>query len=92
MDQALIRAWGQIVVSILALLTFGYMIHHVTDEGTQKLLAGAVMGFASATVTFWVGSSASSQSKDKTIADSYPPGVAPPPVPPAAQQQGNPHA
>jgi hypothetical protein len=80
MNPVVVRMIGQIVISVASLAMMGYMIHHVSDEGTQKLLAGAVMGFATATVQFWVGSSMGSQSKDSTIAASYPPGVAPPPV------------
>ncbi len=96
MNPIVVRLVGQIVVSVLVFAIFGYMVHHVSDDGTQKLLAGGVLGYAAATVQFWVGSSMGSQAKDTTIANSYPPGVAPPPaavvgvapiVPPAAPQQ-----
>ena len=85
MDPKVIRAWGQIIVSILSITALGYMINHVNDIETQKVIAGAIVGYAGAVVTFWVGSSAGSQTKDDVISASYPPpGAAPPPAPPPA--------
>jgi hypothetical protein len=90
MDPKTIRAWGQIVISVLVVIAAGYMMHHVTDDGTQKLIVGTVMGAFATTIAFWIGSSTGSQAKDEVISNSYPPGVvqpaanhdAPPPVEP----------
>jgi hypothetical protein len=43
------------------------------DQGTIQLVVGAVLGWAGASITFWVGSSHSSQTKDAVIATMTPP-------------------
>ena len=81
MDPKLIRAWGQIGVSVLSFSALTVIIVFAFRNGdvaVQQLVAGAVIGYAGACATFFVGSSASSQSKDETISSSYPPGVEPP--------------
>lgn len=75
MDSKRIRLLGQIVTAFysfglfLACLIMAYLRN---DSALINTLAGFVGGFASAAVTFYLGSSAGSQAKDDTIAASAP--------------------
>ena len=80
MDPKIIRAWGQIVVSVLSLGGLGAVTIEAFRSGNtamQQLIVGAMIGYAGAAVTFYIGSSASSQTKDDVIAASNPPPHAP---------------
>lgn len=76
MDPKIIRAWGQIIVSILALVLFGAVAiesFRINDQPMELMIVGAALGYAAAVVQFFVGSSAGSQTKDDVIAASNPP-------------------
>jgi xanthine/uracil permease len=76
MDSKTIRTWGQVAVSVFALVLLGICLIEAfrqNDPAMKNLLVGAVIGYAGAAVTFYIGSSASSQQKDDVIAASNPP-------------------
>lgn len=71
MDQKILGQWGSIVVSVLSLLIFvGVVVVALAVKNEQMLLmlVGAAIANAGTAVQFWLGSSASSQKKDETIA------------------------
>jgi ribose/xylose/arabinose/galactoside ABC-type transport system permease subunit len=68
MNTTLVKIWGQIAISVASLFAlYGCLVaaFFAKDPAMMQLLVGAVIGYAGAVVTFWVGSSASSQSKDE---------------------------
>lgn len=77
------RAWGAPVVSVysltllLAALCFAYL---VKNETLLTALVAVIATNATTVVSFYVGSSASSQAKDQTISSQLPP-PAPTPTP-----------
>ena len=69
---------GAPIVSILVLVTFGAVIglamtQRLPDSQSMTMLVGALISMATTVVGFWVGSSASSQAKDITIANAQMP-------------------
>lgn len=71
MDQRVLGQWGSIAVSVLSLLIFvGVVVVALAVKNEQMLLmlVGAAIANAGTAVQFWLGSSASSQKKDETIA------------------------
>jgi hypothetical protein len=80
-DAKTIRAWGQVLISFYALTIFGIVAVYSFWENNEKLetvIVGAVVGFIAGVMSFWVGSSIGSQSKDDVIANSWPVGTPPP--------------
>lgn len=74
-DPKIIRMYGQVVTAVCAFLLFlACLVAAFLRNNTDLIntLAGFVGGFASAAVTFYLGSSAGSQAKDETIAASGP--------------------
>lgn len=81
---------GAVAVSILAVAVFGFMVMvlvlHPLPAGSDTTLLNVLVGTATAgfmlVLNYWLGSSASSSRKDKTIsaiATSDLPPIAPPP-------------
>jgi hypothetical protein len=85
MHSETISEWGLIIVSVVAILTFTAALivaFVIKDEGLLNLTVGAAIANATTVVSFWLGSSRGSQSKDQAIAKLNGNGAAP--VPPAA--------
>ena len=62
---------GQVVTSILASVAFlaALIVAYLADDKTDlTLIIGAIIANFTTTVTYWLGSSASSQKKDEIIA------------------------
>ena len=70
-SSEVLRGWGAIIVSVIALLTFtGTLIvgFFFRDPGLLNLLIGAAIANATAAVQYWLGSSDSSRKKDDLLA------------------------
>ena len=83
MDPKVLSAWGAIVVSAVALITFLSALvvsFFFKDPGLLNLTVGAAIANATTAVGYWLGSSAGSQRKDDAIQRALPPA---PPAPPA---------
>lgn len=81
-----INAYGKVVVSIVVLILFGavttlVLTHTIPSSESATMVVGSVLTMAGAVVSFWIGSSSGSQSKDEKIAAQLPPPA--PPTPPA---------
>lgn len=82
-NQQTAQHWGAIIVSIVSLVTFtGALIvaFVVKDEGLLNLTVGAAIANATTAVGYWLGSSSSSASKDRLIANGK--GPTQPSIPP----------
>lgn len=72
-------AYGAPVVSVVVLVTFGVVMAiaftRALPDGSQTILTmllGSLAAMATSVVSYWVGSSAGSQRKDASLADSVP--------------------
>ena len=75
MNPQTITAWGPIIVSTTALITFsGALIvaFFLKDTGLLNLTVGAAVANATTAVGYWLGSSHSSAKKDDLIAGQLP--------------------
>jgi hypothetical protein len=79
--DARVSTWAPIAVSITSMLIFAtaiifaWMPHEASPA--LDILFGAAAANATSVVGFWVGSSAGSREKDKTIAANTPGGTTP---------------
>lgn len=67
-----IRAYGAIIVSILALITFTAALvtsFIIKDEGLLNLTVGAAIANSTIAVGYWLGSSSSTAHKDQLLAN-----------------------
>ena len=80
MDPKTIRAYGQIAVSTFSmLLLVGCLImaYKTGDKPSIEMIVGAILGYAAASVHFYLGDSSGGQTKDDIIASSTPVPLAP---------------
>lgn len=65
------EAIGRLLITVLCLLMFGafagYLVIKGTSEATLQLLAGALIAWVGGGINYFLGSSAGSAAKDKTI-------------------------
>lgn len=72
------RTLGAIVVSAVALLTFGgtlVVAFFFRDPGLLNLVVGAAVANATTAVGYWLGSSSGSQKKDEMLTQQKQPGA-----------------
>lgn len=83
------QRFGSIVVSILIIIAYSVTLFLVLfrPENTAlakilEIMAGSIIANATTVVSYWVGSSSSSRSKDERIANLTPPATPPSEVKP----------
>lgn len=67
-----VNTWGRVVVSIVVLFLFAavstlVLTHTIPSSESATMVVGAVLTMAGAVVSFWIGSSSGSVSKDAKL-------------------------